>query len=98
MRRELEWIRKQPKARTTKAKYRVDAFEAVKAAATVQKKEELQALALEMTRVWWQNSRNYGAGVSHLAAENLYTTSNTNSSRATALALSGATVQASQLF
>jgi ATP-binding cassette subfamily F protein uup len=51
MRRELEWIRKQPKARTTKAKYRVDAFEAVKAAATVQKKEELQALALEMTRV-----------------------------------------------
>ncbi len=51
MRRELEWIRKQPKARTTKAKYRVDAFEAVKQAATVQKKEELQALVLEMNRV-----------------------------------------------
>ncbi|AFM14349.1 ABC-F family ATP-binding cassette domain-containing protein [Turneriella parva] len=51
MRRELEWIRKQPKARTTKAKYRVDAFEAVKAAATQQKKEELQALVLEMNRV-----------------------------------------------
>ena len=32
MRRELEWIRKQPKARTTKAKYRVDAFEDLKVA------------------------------------------------------------------
>lgn len=30
MRRELEWIRKQPKARGTKAKYRVDAFEVTK--------------------------------------------------------------------
>jgi ATP-binding cassette subfamily F protein uup len=29
-RRELEWIRRQPKARGTKAKYRIDAFEAVK--------------------------------------------------------------------
>lgn len=30
MRRELEWIRRQPKARGTKAKYRVDAFEDLK--------------------------------------------------------------------
>ncbi len=30
MRKELDWIRRQPKARGTKAKYRVDAFEEVK--------------------------------------------------------------------
>ncbi len=30
MRKELEWIRRQPKARGTKAKYRVDAFEELK--------------------------------------------------------------------
>jgi ATP-binding cassette subfamily F protein uup len=51
MRRELEWIRKQPKARTTKAKYRVDAFEDLKVAATAKKKEELKTLDTEMTRV-----------------------------------------------
>ena len=31
--RELDWIRKQPRARGTKAKYRVDAFEEVKSKA-----------------------------------------------------------------
>jgi ATP-binding cassette subfamily F protein uup len=51
MRRELEWIRKQPKARTTKAKYRVDAFEDLKVAATARKKEILTTLDTEMTRV-----------------------------------------------
>lgn len=51
MRRELEWIRKQPKARTTKAKYRVDAFEDLKVAATARKKEELKTLDTEMSRV-----------------------------------------------
>lgn len=51
MRRELEWIRKQPKARTTKAKYRVHAFEDLKVAATAKKKEELKTLDTEMSRI-----------------------------------------------
>ena len=34
MKKELEWIRRQPKARGTKAKSRVDAFEGIKAKAT----------------------------------------------------------------
>ena len=34
MKKELEWIRRQPKARGTKAKYRIDAFEGVKEKAT----------------------------------------------------------------
>jgi ATP-binding cassette subfamily F protein uup len=33
-RKELEWMRRQPKARTTKAQSRIDNFENVKAAAT----------------------------------------------------------------
>lgn len=41
MRKELEWIRKQPKARGTKAKYRVDAFEDLKEKAS-QKKFDVQ--------------------------------------------------------
>jgi ABC transport system ATP-binding/permease protein len=41
MRKELEWIRKQPKARGTKAKYRVDAFEDLKEKAS-QKKIDVQ--------------------------------------------------------
>ncbi|SDG38745.1 ATP-binding cassette, subfamily F, uup [Dyadobacter soli] len=41
MRKELEWIRKQPKARGTKAKYRVDAFEDLKERAS-QKKFDVQ--------------------------------------------------------
>ncbi|MBS0616751.1 MAG: ABC-F family ATP-binding cassette domain-containing protein [Spirochaetes bacterium] len=51
MRRELEWIRKQPKARTTKAKYRVDAFEDLKVRATAKKKEELKTPDTEMSRM-----------------------------------------------
>jgi ATP-binding cassette subfamily F protein uup len=34
MRKELEWIRRQPKARTTKSKARIDAFEDIKTKAT----------------------------------------------------------------
>lgn len=46
MRRELEWIRKQPKARGTKAKYRVDAFEGIKDEAS--KKLNTSKVELEM--------------------------------------------------
>lgn len=42
MKKELEWIRRQPKARGTKAKYRVEAFEGIKEKASKNlKKEEL---------------------------------------------------------
>ena len=41
MRKELEWIRRQPKARGTKAKYRIDAFEDLKEKAS-QKKIDVQ--------------------------------------------------------
>ena len=41
--KELEWIRRQPKARGTKAKYRIDAFEGIKEKAkTNLKKDELE--------------------------------------------------------
>lgn len=41
MRKELDWIRRQPKARGTKAKYRIDAFEELKEKAS-QKKFDVQ--------------------------------------------------------
>lgn len=41
MRKELDWIRRQPKARGTKAKYRIDAFEDLKEKAS-QKKIDVQ--------------------------------------------------------
>lgn len=41
MRKELDWIRRQPKARGTKAKYRIDAFEDLKEKAS-QKKFDVQ--------------------------------------------------------
>ncbi len=47
MRKELDWIRRQPKARGTKAKYRVDAFEDLKDKAS-QKKYDNQ-LELNVT-------------------------------------------------
>ncbi len=40
MKKELEWIRRQPKARTTKSKSRIDAFEDIKKKAGSAKKEE----------------------------------------------------------
>ncbi len=50
-RKELEWMRKQPKARTTKSKSRQDAFAAVEERVS-QKKEELEvSLQVKMTRL-----------------------------------------------
>lgn len=40
--RELEWIRRQPKARTTKSKARIDAFEELKGTITKRKQEEIE--------------------------------------------------------
>jgi ATP-binding cassette subfamily F protein uup len=49
-RRELEWIRKQPKARGTKAKYRIDAFEETKEAAFSKVAETNLQLSVKQVR------------------------------------------------
>jgi len=50
-RRELEWVRRMPKARTTKSKSRLDAFEDIAARATARKKEDQLTLDVKMTRM-----------------------------------------------
>jgi ATP-binding cassette subfamily F protein uup len=50
-RRELEWVRKQPKARTTKSKSRVDAFEEVEAKARAKKVEKKIELSVKVERI-----------------------------------------------
>lgn len=49
--RELEWVRKMPRARGTKAKYRMDAFQDVKDKAFSKKNEEKLELGLKMSRI-----------------------------------------------
>jgi ATP-binding cassette subfamily F protein uup len=48
--RELEWIRRQPKARGTKAQYRVDAFEELKDKVTQKKNDANLELSVKMSR------------------------------------------------
>lgn len=50
MRRELEWMRKQPKARGTKAKYRIDAFEELKEKASQDLRKERLELEVKASR------------------------------------------------
>lgn len=50
-RKELEWMRRQPKARTTKAQSRVDNFENVKAAAAVKLEEKKVEIEVKMQRL-----------------------------------------------
>jgi ABC transport system ATP-binding/permease protein len=50
MRKELDWIRRQPKARGTKAKYRVEAFEELKEKATTQITEQKLELQVKAAR------------------------------------------------
>lgn len=50
-RKELEWIRRQPQARTTKAKSRVDKFYEIKKAAHVKLDEAEMALEIDMARL-----------------------------------------------
>lgn len=50
MRKELEWMRKQPRARGTKAKYRVDAFYELKDKASINLKKESLELDIKETR------------------------------------------------
>lgn len=51
MRKELDWIRRQPKARGTKAKYRIDAFEDLKEKATQQKYDDKIELNIRSSRL-----------------------------------------------
>ncbi len=50
-RRELEWVRKMPRARGTKAKYRVDSFYEVKDKAFSKPTEEKLELGVKMSRI-----------------------------------------------
>ena len=50
-RKELEWMRRQPKARTTKAQSRVDNFENVKAAATAKTEDKKVEIEVKMQRL-----------------------------------------------
>ncbi len=50
-RKELEWMRRQPKARTTKAQSRVDNFENVKAAATAKAQDKAVEIEVKMARL-----------------------------------------------
>ena len=51
MRKELEWMRRQPKARTTKSKARIDAFYDLKKVASKNLKEDELELNVKMTRL-----------------------------------------------
>ena len=51
MRKELDWIRRQPKARGTKAKYRVDAFDDLKEKASQRKYDNQMELNVRATRM-----------------------------------------------
>jgi len=51
MRKELDWIRRQPKARGTKAKYRVDAFDDLKDKASQKKFDNQIELNVKSTRL-----------------------------------------------
>jgi ATP-binding cassette subfamily F protein uup len=50
-RRELEWMRKQPKARTTKSKSRQDAFSEIEEKVSLQKEDAEVSLQVKMTRM-----------------------------------------------
>ncbi|MEZ4721724.1 MAG: ABC-F family ATP-binding cassette domain-containing protein [Flavobacteriales bacterium] len=51
MRKELEWMRRQPKARTTKSKARIDSFYDIKEKANSGKKQQELKLDVKMTRI-----------------------------------------------
>lgn len=50
-RKELEWIRRMPKARTTKSKARIDAFQGIEEKALTQKDNSRLELGMKMTRL-----------------------------------------------
>jgi len=57
-RKELEWMRKQPKARTTKSKSRQDAFAVVEERVSQKKDEAEVSLQVKNDEVGWQDIRD----------------------------------------
>jgi ABC transport system ATP-binding/permease protein len=51
MRKELDWIRRQPKARGTKAKFRVDAFEILKEKSSIRRKDNEVNINVKTSRL-----------------------------------------------
>src|SRR5690606_37601985 len=51
MRKELEWVRRMPKARTTKAKSRIQRFEEIRALAAQKYTDDSLRIQLDMTRL-----------------------------------------------
>lgn len=51
MKTELEWLRRQPKARTTKSKSRIDAFDDIKAHATIRTDQQSVELGVKTERL-----------------------------------------------
>ncbi len=51
MKKELEWLRRQPKARTTKSKSRIQAFDGIKEKATGQRNEQDLKLQVNVRRI-----------------------------------------------
>lgn len=51
MRKELDWVRRQPKARGTKAKYRLDAFEEIKEEASKNTQSKELKMGVQMQRL-----------------------------------------------
>jgi len=51
MRKELDWIRRQPKARGTKAKYRVEAFQDLKEKASASRREKKVNINVKLSRL-----------------------------------------------
>lgn len=51
MRKELDWVRRQPKARGTKSKYRMDAFEGIKEKATQKLGRDQMELDVKSSRI-----------------------------------------------
>ncbi|MGB0390304.1 MAG: ABC-F family ATP-binding cassette domain-containing protein [Salibacteraceae bacterium] len=51
LKKELEWFRRQPKARTTKSKARIDAIDSIKQSASVNTREEKAQISTQMERL-----------------------------------------------
>jgi ABC transport system ATP-binding/permease protein len=51
LRKETEWMRRQPKARTTKSKARIDAYHQLKEAASVQHTGQTQEIIMQVSRM-----------------------------------------------
>ncbi len=51
LKKELEWFRRQPQARTTKSKARIDAIDAIKETATIKTTEEKAKITTQMERL-----------------------------------------------